>query len=80
LKRLNYRVAELGKDEPRPRQIRVLIDKLEDVGKVAPLLADIFNEEPAGKRFAVYGAAWDDMIDELKARGYAIEPLPDPKE
>ncbi|HUE69681.1 MAG TPA: S8 family serine peptidase [Pirellulaceae bacterium] len=75
LKRLNYRLVDLGPQGPRPRQIRILVDKLEETTKIAPLLADLYSEEPSGKQFALHGAAWDDMIDELKARGYTVEPV-----
>ncbi len=80
LKRSKYRIGELGPQGPRPRQVRVLVDRREEAAKVAPLLADLFSEEPAGKRVALHGAAWDDMIDVLKARGYTVERLPDHKE
>lgn len=75
LKRLNYRLVDLGPQGPRPRQIRILVDKLEETAKIAPLLADLYSEEPSGKQFALHGAAWDDMIDQLKAHGYTVEPL-----
>lgn len=78
LERLGYPVEELGRREPRPRQIRVVVSKREQVAEVGGLRVDIYSATKSEKGYVVLGGAFDDSIDELRAAGFKVEILADP--
>ena len=77
ISRLGYKIRAVSERELRPRIVRIYVQKKEEVGEIAKLLSDIFSIEPEEQMIAVYGAAWDDMIDKMRARGYSVEIKPD---
>jgi hypothetical protein len=78
LDRLGYQVEELGGWEPRPRQIRVAVSGRQQAIEVGAHRVDIYSLAKAGKGYVVFGGAFDDSIDELRAAGFKVEILPDP--
>lgn len=77
LARLGYRVAPLGKREPHPRQVSVAAADADQVREVVARHMDVFHVEQRGKAITVRGAAFDDGIDALRARGFEVKVLPD---
>jgi hypothetical protein len=78
LSRSGYKVQELGKWEPRPRQIRLIVSNASQVAEVAGLRVDVYSAQKTEQGYVIHGAAFDDVIDELQARGFKVEILPDP--
>ena len=82
LARSGFRITPL-KGEARPREVKIEAATLADVQKIGALRVDIFTVRPHRKTpndehaqgFDVYGAAFDDAIDELRAAGYNIERI-----
>jgi hypothetical protein len=78
LHRLDYEWADLGGWEPRPRQLRLAVSTPEEVREVGAGDIDIYSVAESEKGFIIRGAAFDDTIDALLARGFEVEILPDP--
>jgi hypothetical protein len=78
LERLGFVVEELGRREPRPRQVRIAVSSREQVAEVGRLRVDIYDTQKSEKGYVLLGGAFDDSIDELKAAGFKVEILPDP--
>ncbi len=78
LDRLGYQIEELGRREPRPRQVRIVVSRREQAIEVGAHRVDIYSVAKSEKGFVVLGGAFDDSIDELRAAGFKVEILPDP--
>jgi hypothetical protein len=78
LERLGFLVEDLGRREPRPRQVRIAVSRLEQVAEVGGLRVDIYGTTKSEKGYIILGGAFDDSIDELKVAGFEVEILPDP--
>jgi len=82
LQKLGYTIKEIGRDEPRPRQIRVTVRNLAQVEEAGKLGIDIYSvARPQKEREAIYiyGGAFDYAIDELEKRGFHVEILSGPE-
>lgn len=73
LRRLGYRVQEQGIEEARPRLIRVTIANQADVREILAPLIDIDHVEQTKDGYVVQGGAFDNAIDELRAKGFKVE-------
>lgn len=78
LARLGYQVQPLGRHEPRPRQIRLVVASPEQVAEVGAHRVDIYEVRRTESGYTIAGAAFDDAIDELRALGFKIEVSPYP--
>lgn len=78
LSRLGYRIEDLGKREPRPRQVSLLVKSVSTVEDVARTGVDIYNVQPIKRAYMIHGGAFDDAIDHLREKGFTVEVLPDP--
>jgi len=78
LGRLGYQVEELGRREPRPRQVRIVVSQREQVAEVGTHRVDIYSAAKSESGYVILGAAFDDSIDELRAAGFRVEILADP--
>ena len=78
LERLGFSVEELGRREPRPRQVRIVVFRRDQVAEVGALRVDIYETERSDQGYVILGGAFDDSIDELKAAGFKVEILADP--
>jgi hypothetical protein len=78
VERLGFSIEELGHREPRPRQVRIAVSRLEQVAEVGSLRVDIYDTTKSKKGYVIMGGAFDDRIDELKAAGFEVEIMPDP--
>ena len=81
LHKLGYPIREIGRDEPRPRQIRVTVHSLAQVAQAGRIGVDIYSVGKAEKEqegLYVYGGAFDNVVDELQKQGFKVELLPDP--
>lgn len=82
LRKLGYTIKEIGREEPRPRQIRVTVHSLTQVEEAGKLGIDIYSvtrSEKEREAIYIYGGAFDYAIDELERRGLHVEILPDPE-
>lgn len=77
LTRLGYQVRELGAREPRPRQIVVSVTSRDEIAEVASRV-DVYNVETTERGYVIRAGAFDDAIDELRARGLTVRIEPDP--
>lgn len=78
LRRGGFRDEPLRPGEPYPRQVKLVVARPGDVReKIAPLI-DIYSVEPSKDQLIVFGGAFDYAIDELRAKGFRVELLPDP--
>ena len=68
----------LGRDEPRPRLIRIVVLSALDVQRIANLQVDIFTVADTTGRYTVLGAALDMQIDRLREAGFTVVLLPKP--
>ena len=75
LARLNYQVEAPGKDEPRPRLIRLTVRTRDEVSQLVAPLVDIDLVEPVQNGYLVLGGSFDYAIDDLRARGFRVEIL-----
>jgi hypothetical protein len=73
LKRLGYRVEEIRREEARPRLIRVTAPSREAVAQIVAPLVDIDHVEQSRDGYVVQGGAFDNAIDELRAKGLKVE-------
>lgn len=78
VEQLGFALEEVGLREPRPRQVRIIVPRREQVAEVAALRVDVYDTAKSEKGYAIMGGAFDDSIDELKAAGFKVEILPDP--
>ena len=91
LTRKNAQIVAISGDEPRPRQIRIVVDSMKDVAKIGAMEVDIYNAKPERKdsidyaqnsvdrvKIIIHGGAFDYQIDQLEKQGYSIEILPEP--
>src|SRR6266403_1217751 len=82
LQKLGYTIKEIGREEPRPRQIRVTVRSLAQVEEAGKLGIDIYSvarPEKEREELYIYGGAFDYAIDELERRGLHVEILSDPE-
>ena len=81
LQKRGYEIKEIGRDEARPRQIKVTVHSMgqvEEAGKIGIDIYSVGRAEKEHETLFVYGGAFDDAIDELKRQGFEVEILPDP--
>lgn len=78
VERLGFSVEELGRREPRPRQVRITVPRLEQVAEVGGLRVDIYDTQKSEKGYVIMGGAFDDSIDELRMAEFKVEIMPDP--
>lgn len=76
--RSGYRVQELGRREPRPRQVRLVVSTPAQVDEVGALRVDIYDVQRTPAGYVIHGGAFDDAIDDLRARRFVVQILPDP--
>lgn len=88
--RRGAQISAISDQEPRPRQIRIVVERTADVAKIGAMQIDIYSAkaqaakptdiEQGGQKanIVVYGGAFDDQIDQLRKAGYAVEILPPP--
>lgn len=75
LERIGYRLTPIQLYEPRPREIEVVLDSLDDAQVVNRLHVDIFTVIEDQQELRLYGAAFDHQIDELRARGFDVRRI-----
>jgi len=73
LQRLGYRINRISQEEPRPREVRILVKQKEDVAWVAAIHVDIYTVIREDRGFAIYAGALDYQIDKLREREYEVE-------
>lgn len=78
LGRLAYQVEDLGRREPRPRQVRIVVSSREQVAEVGAHRVDIYSAAKSERGYVILGGAFDDSIDEMRAAGFRVEILADP--
>lgn len=89
LVRAGSQIVAILDHEPRPRQIRIVVDSKQDVAKIGAMQIDIYSarlqkktsEPPQPDRnipIVIHGGAFDYQIDRLKENNYSVEILPDP--
>ncbi len=90
LVRSGSQIVGISGHEPRPRQIRVIVESMEDVAKIGAMEVDIYSAKPEREKsiephqadrktnIVIYGGAFDYQIDQLKDVGYSVEILPEP--
>jgi len=78
LERLGFVIQDLGRREPHPRQVFLVVKDRAQVEQAAQLGVDIYTARPTQRGLEISGAAFDDAIDQLRARGYVVEIEPDP--
>jgi hypothetical protein len=77
LSRLGYKIEELGAKEPQPRRVRLAVSTAAQVAEVGALRVDIDTVQKGKEGNVILGDAFDDVIDELRARGFNVQILPD---
>ena len=90
LVRSDSQIVAISGHEPRPRQVRIVVESMEDVAKIGAMEVDIYSAKPECKgsidshqndrkaKIVIYGGAFDYLIDQLKDAGYIVEILPEP--
>jgi hypothetical protein len=72
-----YKLEALGRREPQPRRIQLVLSRREDVARIGgEVEIDHVGNDNNGY-LIVIGEAFDDAIDDLRARGFKVEILPD---
>jgi len=82
LQKLGYTIKDIGREEPRPRQVRVTVRNMAQVEEAGKLGIDIYSVARAEKgqdAIYIYGGAFDYAIDELEKHGFRVEIMPDPE-
>ncbi len=89
LERSGSKIVAIMGHEPRPRQVRIVVESMEDVGKIGAMAVDIYSAKSEVKdsidaprriesTIVIYGGAFDYQIDRLKDMGYSVKILPEP--
>jgi hypothetical protein len=73
LERAGYRLEVLGKNEPRPREIRVSLRSRADVQRIAEMHVDVFSVGETKAGWVLTGAAFDHQIDRMRAAGFEVD-------
>jgi hypothetical protein len=73
LRRLGYRLTAVGLNEPRPREVRILVRSQDDVQRVNELHVDIYSVQQTPNGVVISAGAFDGQIDALRAVGYQVE-------
>lgn len=63
--------AVLG-DEPRPRQVRIVVPDASAVPGVGVIGVDIYGHLQEADGYVIHGGAFDFQIDELRYQGYTV--------
>jgi hypothetical protein len=77
LSQLGYKIEELGAKEPQPRRVRLVVSTAAQIAEVGALRVDIDTVQKTKEGNVIVGDAFDDVIDELRARGFNVQILPD---
>lgn len=77
LERLGYTLGAIVGDEPRPREVRIVVSGPGDVAAVGALGVDIYGHLQEADGYVIHGGAFDFQIDELRARGYSVTVVSD---
>jgi hypothetical protein len=88
LQRAGFQLRNLT-DEPRPREVRIVVPRVEDIQRVSDTGVDILGVDPrpreysseqqvAPQRFTIGATAFDYQIDKLKEAGFEITVRPYP--
>ncbi|HKP35423.1 MAG TPA: hypothetical protein VJT71_01090 [Pyrinomonadaceae bacterium] len=77
LVRDGYKFAEVGDKPLVPRSVRILLQRGDDVNKQIGGRVEINEVRQDRAGLIVVGEAFDDAIDELRARSLKVEILPD---
>jgi hypothetical protein len=70
-----YRVAGLGPDEPRPREVLVRLDPGVQPTSLTPFGLNIYSVHPTETGLEVAAGAFDAQIDALRAAGFHVERI-----
>ena len=73
IQRIGYRITNVREDEPRPREVKVAVQSLEDVRVIYALHVDVFTVRELKKGYIVYGGAFDHQIDRMREKGFKVE-------
>lgn len=75
LRTRGYRVAGLGPNEPRPREVRIRLSAGQSALVLGPFELDIYSVYSASTGVEVTAGAFDAQIDALRAAGYTVERI-----
>jgi hypothetical protein len=76
LRALKFKVLQL-EEEPHPRQIEVVVERKEDVQRVAEFQVDIYSVvEQKEKGYTIFAGAFDHQIDSLRANKFDVKETP----
>jgi len=88
LERAGSSMVAVGGHEPRPRQVRITAESMDDVAEIGAMAVDIYSVERADRakpdraeqyrdgEIVVLAGAFDYQIDQLTAAGYSVEVFP----
>lgn len=88
LVRAGSQIVTVTGDEPRPRQVRIIVESMTDVAAIGAMAVDIYSTDQSRRKptdsqednrkaeIAIYAAAFDYQIDQLEDSGYSVELLP----
>jgi hypothetical protein len=72
-----YKLETLSKREPQPRRIQLVLHRHEDVLRIGGQVEIDHVGKTNDGYLMVVAEAFDDAIDDLRARGFKVEILPD---
>jgi hypothetical protein len=75
LRTAGYRIAALGPNEPRPREVRIRLPASQSSLVLGPFQLDIYSVYSAPTGVEVTAGAFDSQIDALRAAGYNVERI-----
>lgn len=73
LERIGYRLTTINQHEPRPREIKITAESLDDVAWLNKLQLDIFTVQESKSGYIVYGGGFDYQIDRIRDKGLKFE-------
>jgi hypothetical protein len=75
LRRLGYTIAPLRAGELRPREVRIVVRRRDEVARIGELHVDIYSARDTADVVEVRAGAFDDQIDRMRALGFTVERI-----
>ena len=75
LRRLGYVIIPLREGEPKPREVRIVVQRRGEIARIGELHVDIYSARDTAGVVEVLAGAFDNQIDQMRALGFTVERL-----
>ncbi len=75
LAKSGYRLNDLGRNEPLPREVEITLESIEELAQVTAFHVDVYSVKKREQGITVYAGAFDHQIDQLREAGFSVERI-----